>query len=91
MIGDIADKALVDKLFAEYHFDIVVNMAAQAGVCYSSDNHDAYIQSNIIGFYNILEACRHFYDLITGEDPQSPEIPVKVGMRNTRATIVYNL
>ena len=57
--GDIADKALVDKLFAEYHFDIVVNLAAQAGVRYSIENPDAYIQSNIIGFYNILEACRH--------------------------------
>ena len=57
--GDIADKALVDKLFADYHFDIVVNLAAQAGVRYSIENPDAYIQSNMIGFYNILEACRH--------------------------------
>ena len=57
--GDIADKALIDKLFADYHFDIVVNLAAQAGVRYSIENPDAYIQSNIIGFYNILEACRH--------------------------------
>ena len=57
--GDIADKALIDKLFAEHHFDIVVNLAAQAGVRYSIENPDAYIQSNIIGFYNILEACRH--------------------------------
>ena len=57
--GDIADKALVDSLFAEYKFDIVVNLAAQAGVRYSIENPDAYIQSNIIGFYNILEACRH--------------------------------
>ena len=57
--GDIADKALVDKLFAEHKFDIVVNLAAQAGVRYSIENPDAYIQSNIIGFYNILEACRH--------------------------------
>jgi len=57
--GDIANKALVDSLFAEYHFDIVVNLAAQAGVRYSIENPDAYIQSNIIGFYNILEACRH--------------------------------
>ena len=57
--GDIADKALIDKLFAEYKFDIVVNLAAQAGVRYSIENPDAYIQSNIIGFYNILEACRH--------------------------------
>ena len=57
--GDIADKALVDSLFAEYKFDIVVNLAAQAGVRYSIENPDAYIQSNIISFYNILEACRH--------------------------------
>ena len=57
--GDLADKALIDKLFAQYHFDIVVNLAAQAGVRYSIENPDAYIQSNMIGFYNILEACRH--------------------------------
>ena len=57
--GDIADKELIDKLFAEHKFDIVVNLAAQAGVRYSIENPDAYIQSNIIGFYNILEACRH--------------------------------
>ena len=60
--GDIADKALIDKLFTEYEFDIVVNLAAQAGVRYSITNPDAYIQSNLIGFYNILEACRHSYD-----------------------------
>lgn len=57
--GDIADKATIDKLFAEYHFDIVVNLAAQAGVRYSIENPDAYIMSNMMGFYNILEACRH--------------------------------
>ena len=57
--GDISDKELIDKLFAEHKFDIVVNLAAQAGVRYSIENPDAYIQSNIIGFYNILEACRH--------------------------------
>lgn len=57
--GDIADRALIDRLFAEGHFDIVVNLAAQAGVRYSIENPDAYIQSNVIGFYNILEACRH--------------------------------
>ena len=60
--GDIADKALIDKLFDEYKFDVVVNLAAQAGVRYSITNPDAYIQSNLIGFYNILEACRHSYD-----------------------------
>lgn len=60
--GDLADKALIDKLFADYEFEIVVNLAAQAGVRYSITNPDAYINSNIIGFYNILEACRHSYD-----------------------------
>ena len=58
--GSIADKALVDSLFEEYRFDIVVNLAAQAGVRYSITNPDVYIESNIIGFYNILEACRHY-------------------------------
>lgn len=60
--GNIADKDLVDRLFREYRFDIVVNLAAQAGVRYSITNPDAYIESNIVGFYNILEACRHSYD-----------------------------
>ncbi len=60
--GNLADKALIDQLFAQYDFDIVVNLAAQAGVRYSITNPDAYIESNIIGFYNILEACRHSYD-----------------------------
>lgn len=58
--GSIADKVLVDKLFSDYHFDIVVNLAAQAGVRYSIDHPDVYIESNIIGFYNILEACRKY-------------------------------
>jgi nucleoside-diphosphate-sugar epimerase len=57
--GDIADKAVIDGLFEQYHFDVVVNLAAQAGVRYSIENPDAYIQSNLIGFYHILEACRH--------------------------------
>ena len=57
--GSIADKPLIDKLFAEYKFDVVVNLAAQAGVRYSIDHPDVYIESNIIGFYNILEACRN--------------------------------
>lgn len=57
--GDIADKRLIDSLFVQYEFDVVVNLAAQAGVRYSIENPDAYIQSNMIGFYNILEACRH--------------------------------
>lgn len=57
--GSITDKPLIDKLFAEYKFDVVVNLAAQAGVRYSIDHPDVYIESNIIGFYNILEACRN--------------------------------
>ena len=60
--GSIGDKALVDRLFAEYHFDVVVNLAAQAGVRYSIDHPEVYIESNLLGFYNILEACRHSYD-----------------------------
>ena len=60
--GSIGDKALVDELFDKYDFDVVVNLAAQAGVRYSIDHPDVYIESNIIGFYNILEACRHSYD-----------------------------
>lgn len=57
--GDLADKVAVDDLFAEHKFDIVVNLAAQAGVRYSIDNPQAYMESNVIGFFNILEACRH--------------------------------
>lgn len=60
--GNIADKACIDELFHTYKPDIVVNLAAQAGVRYSISNPDAYIESNLIGFYNILEACRHSYD-----------------------------
>ena len=62
MKANIADKVAIDTIFAEYHPDIVVNLAAQAGVRYSITNPDAYIESNMIGFYNILEACRHSYD-----------------------------
>lgn len=57
--GNLADKILIDRIFAEYKFDVVVNLAAQAGVRYSIDHPDVYIESNIIGFYNILEACRY--------------------------------
>ena len=57
--GNIADRELIDKLFDEYNFTVAVNLAAQAGVRYSITNPDVYIESNIIGFYNILEACRH--------------------------------
>ena len=57
--GDISDKAFIDDLFDKYHFDIVVNLAAQAGVRYSIDHPDVYIESNVIGFFNILEAVRN--------------------------------
>lgn len=60
--GNIADKSLIGKVFTEHHPDVVVNLAAQAGVRYSITNPDAYIESNLIGFYNILESCRHSYD-----------------------------
>lgn len=66
--GDIADAQMVKELFAEEKPELVVNLAAQAGVRYSITNPDAYIQSNLIGFYNILEACRHSYD--SGEGVQ---------------------
>lgn len=60
--GDLADKAVIDTIFATHKPSVVVNLGAQAGVRYSITNPDAYIQSNMIGFYNILEACRHSYD-----------------------------
>ena len=58
--GNLADRALINSIFEQYHPDIVVNLGAQAGVRYSITNPDAYIESNMIGFYNILEACRHY-------------------------------
>lgn len=61
-MGSIADKGLVEKVFEKYRPSVVVNLAAQAGVRYSITNPDAYVESNLIGFYNILEACRHSYD-----------------------------
>ncbi len=60
--GSIADKALIENIFSEHKPDIIVNLAAQAGVRYSITNPDVYMESNVIGFYNILEACRHSYD-----------------------------
>lgn len=60
--GNLADKTIVNKIFEQYRPQIVVNLAAQAGVRYSITNPDAYIEANLIGFYNILEACRHSYD-----------------------------
>ena len=64
--GNIADRKLIDELFAEFNPEIVVNLAAQAGVRYSITNPDTYIESNVIGFYNILEACRHSYEQYEG-------------------------
>ena len=64
--GNIADKELIDRVFNQYEPQIVVNMAAQAGVRYSIINPDAYIEANLIGFYNILEACRHSYERYQG-------------------------
>ena len=60
--GSIADKAVMEEIFEKYKPQVVVNLAAQAGVRYSITNPDAYIESNLIGFYHILEACRHSYD-----------------------------
>lgn len=60
--GNIADKALITELFEKYKPAVVVNLAAQAGVRYSITNPDAYVESNLVGFFNILEACRHSYD-----------------------------
>ncbi len=65
VIGSIADRELINSVFDEFKPEVVVNLAAQAGVRYSIENPDAYIESNIIGFYNILEACRHSYDCVT--------------------------
>lgn len=62
IVGSISDRELIQKMFREYRPSVVVNLAAQAGVRYSITNPDAYIESNLIGFYNILEACRHSYD-----------------------------
>lgn len=60
--GSIADKALITEILKKYKPQVVVNLVAQAGVRYSITNPDAYIESNLVGFYNILEACRHSYD-----------------------------
>lgn len=60
--GNLADKAVIESIFEQYKPEIVVNLGAQAGVRYSITNPDAYVEANLIGFYNILEACRHSYD-----------------------------
>lgn len=66
--GSIADRDIVDRVFTEFRPEVVVNLAAQAGVRYSIENPDAYMESNMIGFYNILEACRHSYDGADGSN-----------------------
>ena len=80
--GDLADKKLVDNIFDEYQPNVVVNLAAQAGVRYSITNPDAYIQSNLIGFYNILEACRNH---VAGAESS----PLKGDMRGSVEHLVY--
>ena len=60
--GNLADKAVIESILEQYKPEIVVNLGAQAGVRYSITNPDAYVEANLIGFYNILEACRHSYD-----------------------------
>mgnify|MGYP004548770467 FL=1 len=82
--GDIADKSLVDKVFDEYNPNVVVNLAAQAGVRYSITNPDAYIQSNLIGFYNILEACRHH--LPTPKEKQQGSVSSSTTEQDLNAT-----
>ena len=66
--GNLADRAVIDKIFNEFKPEVVVNLAAQAGVRYSIENPDAYIEANLIGFYNILEACRHSYDAAKADE-----------------------
>ena len=83
ILGNIADRALIDRVFAEYQPHIVVNLAAQAGVRYSITNPDAYIESNLIGFYNILEACRHANDNANPNDNDkegAAKVKVKVNV-----------
>ncbi|MBO4510040.1 MAG: NAD-dependent epimerase/dehydratase family protein [Lachnospiraceae bacterium] len=88
--GSIADKALVDSLFEQYRFDVVVNLAAQAGVRYSIDHPDVYIESNIIGFYNILEACRHSYDNAVNDVIRANDDTVSNGGTTENVNIVGN-
>ena len=94
--GNIADRALIDRIFAEYHPQIVVNLAAQAGVRYSITNPDAYIESNLIGFYNILEACRHANDNVNvnpnvnpNEQEGAAKVKVKVNVNVGVEHLVY--
>lgn len=99
--GSIADKDMINELFKKYPFAVVVNLAAQAGVRYSLINPDAYIETNITGFYNILEACRHSYDngapgvehLVYASSSSiygsSPDIPYKVEAKTDEPVSLY--
>ena len=90
--GNIADRTLIDRIFAEYHPQIVVNLAAQAGVRYSITNPDAYIESNLIGFYNILEACRHANDNtnVNANDKEgAAKVKVKVNVNVEVEHLIY--
>ena len=90
--GNIADRTLIDRIFAEYHPQIVVNLAAQAGVRYSITNPDAYIESNLIGFYNILEACRHANDnanVNANNKEGAAKVKVKVNVNVEVEHLVY--
>ena len=89
MRGSIADRELVDTAFKEFKPEVVVNLAAQAGVRYSIDNPDAYIESNIIGFYNILEACRHSYDHAADSGSNDPKDAGKDGDYKGVMHLVY--
>ena len=79
--GNLADKAVIESIFEQYKPEIVVNLGAQAGVRYSITNPDAYVEANLIGFYNILEACRHSYD--EGHTPveHSPVLPCMAAIK----------
>lgn len=90
--GNIADRTLIDRIFAEHHPQIVVNLAAQAGVRYSITNPDAYIESNLIGFYNILEACRHANDNanVNANDKEgAAKVKVKVNVNVEVEHLIY--
>ncbi len=75
--GNLADKELIYKLFEQYHFDIVVNLAAQDGVRYSVENPEVYVESNLVGFYNILEACRRSLPLSLSRRGENKVLPTR--------------
>lgn len=82
--GDLADRDAVNAIFGEYHPEIVVNLAAQAGVRYSIENPQVYIESNVVGFFNILEACRHH------PVKQSGLCVLLIGLRQSREDTVFH-